>query len=102
MPKFRTQEAGLDGIQATVISFDCMVVLPGLAVVAEHPNGCRQLIIVGRDRARFPTGSKVFTGIKAECCRMPHGSCSPPAALASRKVLGAMSLARIFDHLQPE
>src|SRR5713101_5398526 len=81
MTKLHEQEPRLDGVEAAVVPFEIVEVLPRLTVVPQHPAAPRQLIVVRGDRAGFAAGPQVLAGIEAERGGVPHRSGPAPAVL---------------------
>ena len=96
--QFNQQESGLDCIQPAVIPFYIVVVLHGLAVIADHLYFLCQPGIVCCDCACLSTCPQVLPGIKAECRRLAHGAGLHPLIPLAGKVLCAVGLAGIFNH----
>ena len=94
------QQACLNRIQPAVVAFHVVIVLRGLAVVAQHLHGLRDGGIVRGGRARFAAGSQVFPRIKAEGRGSSHRSRLHPAVVLSRKIFGAVRLAGVLNHDQ--
>src|ERR1700676_2133989 len=79
MLEFHRQDAGLNGVQPSVVSHKIVIVLSRLAVVANHLDSGSNFLVVGGHGAGFSTGSEVFAGIKAESGGEAHGSGFLPA-----------------------
>jgi hypothetical protein len=92
------QESSLQGIQPSVIAFDVVVILLRLAVIAQHLDFLSKIFIVRRNRSGFPACAQVLAGIEAKCRCASDRACFHPAVKLSRKVLGPVCLASIFNH----
>src|SRR6266404_4698038 len=75
-----------------------MVVLHGLAVIADHLYFLCQPGIVRRDRACLSTGPQILAWVKAECCRPAHRAGLHPAIALAGKIFSAVGLTSVFDH----
>ena len=100
MRQLYLQQPCLNRIQAPVVAFHVVVVLGGLAMVAQHLHGLGDGGIVGRGRARFPAGSQILSGIKTECGGAPHRARLHPAIALAGEIFRAVPLAGVFDHHQ--
>src|ERR1700733_16137448 len=100
MSEFRVQQAGLEGVQSAVVPLDIVIVLLGLAMVAQHADLFRQAGIVGGDRACFAASPQILSRVEAERCRLAHRTSLHPSIVLARKILGAMRLASIFKDCQ--
>src|SRR5271157_211141 len=98
MIQFQSENPCLNRIQPAVVALYVVVILLRLAMVAQHPYSLRQVWIVGRDCASLTASTQILAGIKTESRCLPHRSSSFPAFVFLRKVLGAMSLAGIFQY----
>src|SRR3954471_5490617 len=98
MTKLDPQHTSLNGVEPAVVPLHAVDVLLRLAMVAQHLATPGDPLVVCRDRACLAARSEVLAGIKTERRRTSHRSCRPPPAVFSRKVLGAVCLAGIFDH----
>ena len=58
MAQFHREPARLNGVQPPVITFDVVVVLFCLAVIADHLHALGHLLVVGSNRSRFAAGSQ--------------------------------------------
>ena len=67
-------------------------------MIAQHFGATRNLLVVRGDSAAFTAGTQIFAGVKAECGRASHRSSLAPAILLFREILGAVRLARVFNH----
>ena len=97
MLELQSQDAGLNRIQPAVVSFEFVIILLRLPVVAQHPDFLCKLFIVGRNRARFSASAQVFSWIEAKCGRAAHRASPLPTILLLRKVFCTVGLASIFD-----
>ena len=71
-----------------------MVVLPGAAVITQHPDGLCGTLIVGNDQATIAKPTKVFTGEKAEGTEQAMITCF------ARLISGSEGLGTIFQQDQ--
>ena len=55
--EFRPQKSGLNGVQAAIVAFDIVEILPRLAMVAQHPTSRRDSLVVRCDSARLAARS---------------------------------------------
>src|ERR1017187_2286201 len=60
MSQLDSQDASLNRIQSTVVTFHIMEVFLGLAVIAKHPDFINDSTVVGRNRARFAAGPQIL------------------------------------------
>src|SRR5688572_30007990 len=85
MGQFYAQYGRLNPIEATVASFDLVIVLStGLTVLADHANGLSKLVIVRHHSARVAVRTQILAGKKTEAAGMPYRS--DPAPLVTRAV----------------
>src|ERR1035437_10069837 len=74
MAEFHTEKTSLHRIEATVVAFDIVVILFGLAVLAQHAHLTSHFFVVRSSGAAFSARSKIFAGVEAECTDMSHGA----------------------------
>src|SRR5208337_2286098 len=98
MPELHAQYPGLDRIEPSVVSFDIVVILLSLAVVADHAALAGNFFIVGGYGAGLAASTQVFARIEAESARGPDRSGLFPAFCAFGVIFGPMRLAGVFDH----
>src|SRR5688572_15742603 len=72
------QESRLNGIQASVVSFHLVDILPALPMIAKHAHLLGEQLIVRRNSTRFATRAEVLSRIKAKSRRQSHGSRPAP------------------------
>src|SRR6185437_5639336 len=92
------QDARLNGIHASVVAFDGMLVFARLAVVAQHPHLARNAVVIGRDCTRFTARSQVFSRVKAESGGPAHASRRKPCLVGAREILCSVRLTGILNH----
>src|SRR6266478_1512397 len=90
MGKFDREPASLDRIQSTVVTFDIVVILLGLAVVAYHLHAFCHRFVIGGDGPGFSARAQILPRIEAKSCRFAHGTSTPPGILFFGEVLGAV------------
>src|SRR5262250_1469928 len=78
MLQLHVKNSALNGIQASIVAFEVVIILLCLAMVAQHAAVRRNRSVVGCDRAPFAASSQVFARIKAEGSDTPHRSCREP------------------------
>src|ERR1700683_985113 len=100
MTEFHAQDARLQGIEASVVALDIVIILLRLTVLAQHAHFLGDRFTVGGFRARFAASTQILSWVKAESRGVAHGAGFPPAIFLLRKILGAMSLAGVFHHNQ--
>ena len=66
MAQLDSKDCALDPVHSGVPTYHRMVVLPALAVIAEHANLLVELVIVRHDRTGFADRAEVFAWIEAE------------------------------------
>src|SRR6202035_5534804 len=100
--EFCVQQPSLKCVQSAVVAFNVVVILLGLAMVAQHADFLCEAGIVGGHRASFAAGPQVLSRIEAEGCRAAHRSGLHPAILLARKIFGSVSLAGVLDYEETE
>src|ERR1700723_3141856 len=100
MTEFYAQDARLQGIEASVVALDIVIILLRLAVFAKHAHFLGDRFTVGGCRARFAACAQILSWVKAEGRSVAHRAGFPPAIFLLRKILGAMSLTGVFHHDQ--
>ena len=100
MAQFHREPARLNGVQPPVITFDVVVILFCLAVIADHLHPLGHLFVVRSDRSRFAAGSQILARIKTERGSTPHRAGLFPDAFLAGKIFSPVSLAGIFNHHQ--
>src|SRR4029453_16495331 len=84
--------------ETAVIAFHLVLVLPALAVIANHADTLRQLFIICCHGSSLSPGPEVLSRGKTESRCLAHRSGSLPCVLTSRKIFAAVGLARIFKN----
>src|SRR5271163_3094642 len=74
-----------------------MLILAGLAMIAQQAHLLRQRLVVRRNRSGFSTGAQILPWVEAESGRMAHRTCFSPAVFFFRKVLCAVCLAGVLN-----
>src|ERR1039458_2154681 len=97
MSQLHTQDSSLDCIETSVVSLDIVVILLGLAMIAQHLSGVGNARIIGGDCPPFATGSQVLPRVKTECSGTAYRTSFEPPTVLSRKVFSAVSLACVFN-----
>src|SRR5579872_5522837 len=100
MAQLHPQEASLQGVETPVVARDVVVILFGLAVVANHPYGPRHFFVVRRHCPGFTTSSQILAWIEAEGSRYSHRSRLLPHIVFSGEVLRPVSLTGVFHDNQ--
>ena len=66
------KKARLDRVEPSVITFQVVVVLSNLAVIAQHLDRAHQRRVIAGYGSAFATSSEIFPRIEAEGGRAPH------------------------------
>src|SRR6266436_3664735 len=98
MAQLGGDKAGLESIEAAVITFDLVVILLGLTVVAKYAHGLSHGLVVSGYGTCFSARAKILSRIKAECGCVAHASRFFPRVCGLGKVLSPMRLASILDN----
>src|SRR6267142_3789787 len=98
MAKFGGEKTGLQGIEAAVVAFNLVVILLGLAVIANNAHGLSHGLVVSCYGASFSAGPKILSRIEAESSCVPHTSGLFPSILRLGEVLSPMRLASILNN----
>src|SRR5579864_2891454 len=97
VPQFDSQDPRLNRVETSVVSFHVVIILLGLAVVAQHPDLARKLLVVRGDGSGFSTRPQILSWIKAERRRLAHRPGLFPTAVFLRVVFRPMRLACVLN-----
>src|SRR5262249_13624579 len=64
--QLRPQKGRLNGVQPPVVALEVVVILLRLAVLPEHPDGPRHLLVVGGDGSALATRAEVLPRLYAD------------------------------------
>ena len=74
-----------------------MIVLFGLAVIADHAHLAGDFLVIGGGGTGFAAGAKIFAGVEAESRNLADGAGLAPAVFLLGEIFRAVGLAGIFD-----
>src|SRR5215472_690275 len=100
MTELDREPARLNGIEPTVVSFDVVVILLRLAVIAKHSQPRGHIFVVRGNRTTLSESAEILAWIEAERCGFSDGPSVAPGLGLLRKILRAVRLASVFDDHQ--
>jgi hypothetical protein len=90
--QFHAQHRALQAFHAVIETFEHVVILAPLSLIAEYPHDLGMVCVIGDDHTALAIRSQVLAGIEAEAGEVTHG------ARAAAFIFGAVRLSCIFDY----
>jgi hypothetical protein len=72
MAKLHAEQACLQSVEPAVVSFDVVVILFCLAVIADHAHVACHFFAIRRDRASFSASAEILSRIKTKSRGVAH------------------------------
>src|SRR6516164_3258512 len=77
--QFDGQPASLNGIQSTVVTFEIVVILLRLAVIADHLHAQSHGFIVCGNGSGLTASPEILSWVEAESSSLSDGACFSPS-----------------------
>src|SRR5271165_7691485 len=98
MTQLYGEKARLQGIKATVVALNIVIILLGLAMIADHAHLAGDFFVIGGGCSGFAASPEILARVEAESTDLPDGAGFAPAIFFLREIFRAVSLAGIFHN----